>query len=656
MAPRATKSRPSTVTHDVTYDVRVWKARKVSGARGNAYQVRWGVANGQRSRTFKTSALAESFRAELRASANRGEAFDLETGLPVSMLPSRADATWWEFTLTYVDLKWPALAPSSRRSMAEALVDATMALLTVTKARPPAADLRRLMTHWAFNSRRRAIGPPPEHLVGAAAWLERHTVPLVSLGNASNARALLDAIARTKNGRLAAATTIARKRAVIYNALELAVEHEHLPANPLSQIHWKAPKVRDSFDPRAVINPQQARELLSAVGNLDVDAYRSAVRRTARSSGGRTAPDDAALSPPRRITGLDVRGRHLVAFFACMYYSALRPSEAVALRSEDLDLPADGAGGDGWGWLLLSSGDPEVSGAWSDSGWRSARQLKHRAEDTVRPVPAPPPLVALLRQHLAEHGTAPDGRLFRGAYGARVSTESYTQVWDAARRQVFTPSAYASRLARRPYDLRHTAVSTWLAAGRRLDADRRVGRALGRCPAPGLRPHAQRPREHGQGQGRGGPGAATGLVNLSEVTRKATGGSRYRTPRQGPLQGPFSTSSAQRRRLPEPGDGTRGCRAGTVGAFGGLDPVPQRRRVQVQLDADMPPRPELGLPGLLELVPVHPHRPSPGLLVELPRCWHAASLPAGSAPPGDPGFMSISGAPNGRQCTQVPDH
>lgn len=449
----------------VTYDVRIWTVRKVAGRRGTAYQLRWGVANRQRSQTFKTSALAESFRAELRAATNRGEAFDLETGLPVSMLPDKADTTWWQFALTYVDLKWPTLAPSSRRSTAEALLCATLALLDDTKTRPPERDLRAVMTHWAFNARHRAAGPPPEHLASAAAWLEAHTVPLASLGKGPNARAVLDALARTKDGRLAAATTIARKRAVMFNVFELAVEHEHFPANPLAQIRWKAPKVRDSFDPRAVINPQQARELLHAVGHLDLDAYRAAFEAPMPSVARQSAREGRSRPLPQRVVGLDARGRHLVAFFACLYYSALRPSEAVALRLDNLDLPAEDAAGDGWGWLMLSSGDPDVSGRWSDTGQRDARQLKHRAEDAIRPVPAPPPLVEHLRAHLAEYGAAADGRLFRGAYGARVTTASYLQVWDAARMQALSPTVYASALARRPYDLRHTAVSTWLAAG-----------------------------------------------------------------------------------------------------------------------------------------------------------------------------------------------
>jgi integrase len=38
-------------------------------------------------------------------------------------------------------------------------------------------------------------------------------------------------------------------------------------------------------------------------------------------------------------------------------------------------------------------------------------------------------------------------------------------VWTAARTAALTPQEAASPLARRPYDLRHAAVSTWLNAG-----------------------------------------------------------------------------------------------------------------------------------------------------------------------------------------------
>jgi len=83
----------------------------------------------------------------------------------------------------------------------------------------------------------------------------------------------------------------------------------------------------------------------------------------------------------------------------------------------------------------------------------------------VRDVPAPPELVAFLRAHLAEFGTAPDGRLFANERGGVLGSSTYSRVWKEARRIAFTPAQVASPLAGRPYDLRHAALSTWLNAG-----------------------------------------------------------------------------------------------------------------------------------------------------------------------------------------------
>lgn len=41
----------------------------------------------------------------------------------------------------------------------------------------------------------------------------------------------------------------------------------------------------------------------------------------------------------------------------------------------------------------------------------------------------------------------------------------YGRVWASARTEALTPAEATSPLARRPYDLRHAAVSTWLNAG-----------------------------------------------------------------------------------------------------------------------------------------------------------------------------------------------
>jgi integrase len=120
----------------------------------------------------------------------------------------------------------------------------------------------------------------------------------------------------------------------------------------------------------------------------------------------------------------------------------------------------------GWGELFLNTSAPSAGRSRSESGTRrEPRQLKHRSVDEVRVVPSPPELTAILREHLEAQGTTTDGRLFRGARGGALSESHYGRVWAAARRSALSPEEDASPLARRPYDLRHAAVSTWLNGG-----------------------------------------------------------------------------------------------------------------------------------------------------------------------------------------------
>src|SRR3954452_10600796 len=61
-----------------------------------------------------------------------------------------------------------------------------------------------------------------------------------------------------------------------------------------------------------------------------------------------------------------------------------------------------------------------------------------------------------------------------------------------------------------------------------------------------------------------------------------------------------------------------------------LDPIPQRRRVDVQQLAHVPARGQLGLAAITQPVLVETHRASTGLLVELPGSGHGSSLVARS--------------------------
>ncbi|WP_341868631.1 tyrosine-type recombinase/integrase [Microbispora triticiradicis] len=391
-----------------------------------SYVVRWQVAGKRSSKTYRTKALAESFLSDLRQAAKRGEPFDVESGLPASMIKAKSARTVFDFVRAYIDMKWPHAAAKTRDSISDALSTVLPALTKDRAGRPDAETLRTSLRKCALIPADKRPEPSPE-MARAVRWLESASLDLADLNETKIVRLALDALALRLDGQAASANTIRRKRAVLHAVLEYAVELEELPSNPLHKVKWKPPKTTETVDPRVVVNPRQAEELLTAV----------------------------------TYVGKRGRGRRLMALFACMYYAALRPGETVALRQQDCHLPATG-----WGRLLVDVSRPEVNTQWTDSGdAHEERGLKHRGRDDVRPVPIPPALVKILRQHIEEFGVGSDGRIFRSERGGVVASTAYTEVWQEARKLAFTPAQVASPLARRPYDLRHAAVSLWLNAG-----------------------------------------------------------------------------------------------------------------------------------------------------------------------------------------------
>jgi integrase len=321
-------------------------------------------------------------------------------------------------------MKWQRASANSRRGIVESLTAVTANLVKPVRGRPDARILREALFLYAFNPRRWTAELPAPH-AAALVWVEKASMPLVDLDSLDVVRQVLDALCLRLDGKPAAAATVQRKRAIFYNALGYAVERGHLSGNPIDRVQWTAPEIAVAIDRRVVANPEQVQALLAAVALL----------------GG--------------------RARSVVAFFGCLYYAGMRPSEAASIREADCDLQARG-----WGRITLAETDPRAGSHWTDGGRPNERRgLKHRARTATRPVPIPPVLVALLRAHLASFGTAPDGRLFRGLHGGPLSGSIYDRWWKLARKLALTPAQVASPLARRPYDLRHAAASLWLNAG-----------------------------------------------------------------------------------------------------------------------------------------------------------------------------------------------
>ena len=371
-------------------------------------------------------ALAESFREELISAARKGEAFDIASGRPVSMVRSGKDMSWYDFACKYVDLKWPRVAATTRRTHAEAFTALTPRMLATTRGKPDDKLIRLALSRWAFNTIKRDDPECPDDVKATLQWLNRNTLPVSALARPEVLRPLLDGLTIRLDGKPSASSVVSRRRKILNTAVEYAVEIGVLPANPLPALKWKAPKAVQLVDRRCVPNPVQARTLLNTVREQ-----------------GRIGP-------------------RLVAFFGCLYFAGMRPEEAVALNKRHLAVPAEG-----WGEFHLDRAEPHAGKEWTDSGEnRDQRQLKQRERGETRTAPCPPELTALIHAHIAEFGTGPDGRIFAGERNHHELPKlTYMRAWKRAREEAFTPEVAASPLAKRPYDLRHAALSTWLNGG-----------------------------------------------------------------------------------------------------------------------------------------------------------------------------------------------
>ena len=246
------------------FDVRIYTIRRRKDRR-RPYEVRWQAAGRARSKSFNTRALADSYRAELVRAARRGLEFDPATGEPVLWAePTPPVTTWLEHAVAYADIKWPRLAPHSRASLADALATVTPALTGLVAGRPSARTLRAALYGHVFNPQRRArpIDPTGARALG---WLARASLPVRKLSEPQVVLGALDALTVRLDGSRAAAATVARKRAVFHDVMGYAVELGLLPANPVSQVRWTAPRAATVVNPQVVASPAQVRALLAEV-------------------------------------------------------------------------------------------------------------------------------------------------------------------------------------------------------------------------------------------------------------------------------------------------------------------------------------------------------------------------------------------------------
>lgn len=421
---------------ELSFEVRVWKVEDLKGKTGTTHRVRWQVAKKRFSRTFSAKGLAVSFRGRLHSAARSGEAFRVNDGLPVSMArEAKDDVSWYRLVCDYVDMKWPKAAATYRRTISEALTGVTVAMLPALPSWLDAAQVRSVLGRWAFNTAQRGSEKPAD-VDAALRWIEKNSMPVSAVARPEVARRIHDAAVSRVDGKPLARSVARQRRMILNNALNYAVEQLLISENPVKAIKWTAPKPSRAIDGRRVANPVQARTLLRDV------------RERKRS------------------------GERLYAAYAVMYFALARSEEVLDIRDCNVELPKPekdpetGALVYGWGKVYLEEATPHAGKNWTDSGKaRDERGLKHRERGEGRYVPCPPELTEILLWHIDTFGVDEEGRLFRGEKGGEVPLITWNRVWQAARTNVFTEEVAATPLAKRPYDLRHAGVSTYLNGG-----------------------------------------------------------------------------------------------------------------------------------------------------------------------------------------------
>jgi integrase len=410
-----------------SYDLSFWAIEKRD--RPKPFRVRWSVG-GKRppfSRSFLTSELAESFKGELKKSAQRGERFDEATGLPDSMLRKDRDITWYEHAQEYAAARWKGSAGNSRRSIVEALYCVTPVLVRDLRGAPDPDTLRSALRK-DFNHGRPAALTPNE--AKAIIWLKRASLPISALNDDSVVTDALDALASRLDGTPAAPDYYARRLRVTRTCLSYAIRKKRLQKNPFLAAnlpeHWTPPKADDAVDPRAVGSPQLVAEMLTAATYV----------------GAR-------------------QGCRFTAFYGCMFYAMMRPAEVARLTKAGCHLPSTG-----WGRLTFGDSTPAPGKEWTNTGdVHEDRGLKGRSRKSVRKVPIPPELVCLIREHIEQFGAAPGGNLFRSEQGNPIQPSTWWQVWRKVRTLSLTPDQLATPLMKRPYDLRHAGIVWRLNSG-----------------------------------------------------------------------------------------------------------------------------------------------------------------------------------------------
>jgi integrase len=390
--------------------VGIWELQRRSGACGVRWVVRWRVGSRQFSRSFRTKKPAEKLRSALIVADDDGRRFHPQTGFPRGW--NLGDTSAAEWARIWFDEQRPTWTPRSRKSACDVLTVALVHLVHPEAPAPP-PKIHRAIRRW--------LAAPADNAMPD--YLARHSARLADL-DAHLCETAAHKMQRRQDGRLYAATTLAKQRHVMNPLLDSAVRRQLLEENlwPAPNSKRASQKVDHTVDIKMLPSLEEAARCVAQLRNHQPSSIRYSV------------------------------------LCSLILWAGLRPSEARAVRVEDLTLPPDGAR-DRFGEVRVRQASRYVGRLWGDE----EEDLGDPKAQSNRDVPLPPCLVAVLREYLDGRTT---GWLFPGEDDEPARLDNLDRAWRRVR----------TRSSMKPYDLRHVAATGWLIHGM---APSEVARRLG---------------------------------------------------------------------------------------------------------------------------------------------------------------------------------
>lgn len=418
---------------------------------------RWDVkgrANGiEFSKRFARAGLAESWKRRLDEGFVAGLAFDLAakqfvapTTEPLVVQPAKA--TVLSVTEAFYR-SHPEWEPNTKIIAATALNRARRWFLAAGAGELVGRDLAAVEDYLRHASFRRSINEPPltPNQAAGLEWLQTNSAQMADVTTAHVEEFLGRFEINQRNGRKVSRTTIIRYSQPLRACWSWAVNRDDIPVerNP-----WLAVKTRRKIKGKAS-KPDHGANRLAVDKDIVLDV------------GQALALADTCVSVGRW-------GEVVRCYVLVMALCGLRPSEAVGVVWEDVELPTNGSAG----WITVRRSRRRVAERWldpeEDPEWGP---LKDRDIADSRRVPIHPLLVEQLHKHRELFAGGPDGLVFHRNGRPFDLSEFGRQVWDPARAEMFPTRADLARndprqpkLSRlRRHDLRHAACSWWLRSG-----------------------------------------------------------------------------------------------------------------------------------------------------------------------------------------------